>query len=146
MKLTATEQRVVELYNNGLKPREIANKLGISINTVYKALSKHRRIAELSEEIREGPPHQDSSYYAVVLPIWNTPVVYNFAIPNAAQFEELSRLVKRLEDILERLEKLADGRQAEHKVAIEEPRTAPPPDFIKQNAWVRLLRGKSNGL
>ncbi|MEZ0247927.1 MAG: sigma factor-like helix-turn-helix DNA-binding protein [Thermoproteus sp.] len=145
MRLTATEQRVVELYNNGLKPREIANRLGISINTVYKALSKHRRIAEVEEEVREDSRHQ-SSYYAVVLPIWNTPVVYNFAVQDMAQFEELSRLVKRLEDVLERLEKLVDGHSIEHKVAVEGSKTAPAPDFIKQNAWVKLLRGKSNGL
>jgi len=58
VKLTATEQRVVELYNNGLRPRDIANRLGISINTVYKALSKYRRFSESQDggETREGFP------------------------------------------------------------------------------------------
>lgn len=42
-KLTKTELAVGELYyRQGLKPRDIAQKLGISINTVYKALSKYR--------------------------------------------------------------------------------------------------------
>ncbi|KUO84783.1 MAG: helix-turn-helix domain-containing protein [Caldivirga sp.] len=43
VKLTKTELAVGDLYyRQGLRPREIAQRLGISINTVYKALSKYR--------------------------------------------------------------------------------------------------------
>ena len=42
-KLTKTEELAAKLYfNEGLKPKEIAQKLGISVNTVYKAISKYR--------------------------------------------------------------------------------------------------------
>jgi len=42
-KLTKTEELAAKLYfNDGLKPKEIAQKLGISVNTVYKAISKYR--------------------------------------------------------------------------------------------------------
>ena len=44
-KLTKTEEMAARLYfNDGLKPKEIAQKLGISVNTVYKAISKYRAL------------------------------------------------------------------------------------------------------
>ncbi len=153
MKLTATEQRVVELYSNGLKPREIANKLGISINTVYKALSKHRRLVESSPQAAEDPtpdepsPELQHSYYAVVLPISAASVLYSFAPPQMPQASDISPLLKRLEDVLSRLERLLDGKQI-----VERPASAAGsgggeedavPDFLRRNAWVKLLRGRS---
>ncbi|ADY00414.1 bacterio-opsin activator, HTH domain protein [Vulcanisaeta moutnovskia 768-28] len=46
-KLTKTEEFAAKLYfNEGLKPKEIAQKLGISVNTVYKAISKYRAFAK----------------------------------------------------------------------------------------------------
>ncbi len=37
-------------FNEGLKPKEIAQKLGISVNTVYKAISKYRAFAKNSDQ------------------------------------------------------------------------------------------------
>lgn len=56
IKLTKTELEVAKLYYEyGLKPREIAEKLKISINTVYKALSKYRNyVKEKGLELPEN--------------------------------------------------------------------------------------------
>lgn len=147
VKLTATEQRVVELYNNGLRPRDIANRLGISINTVYKALSKYRRFSESQDggDDEGGFPQQSYSYYAVVMPMPSSSLVYSFAAsPPTPRTDGLEPLVKRLEYVLERLEKLLDGRQTAEGKAVEAPVPAEgAPDFIRRNAWVKLLRGRS---
>jgi len=147
VKLTATEQRVVELYNNGLRPRDIANRLGISINTVYKALSKYRRFSESQDggDDEGGFPQQSYSYYAVVMPMPSSSLVYSFAAsPPTPRTDGLEPLVKRLEYVLERLEKLLDGGQTAEGKAVEAPGPAEgAPDFIRRNAWVKLLRGRS---
>ena len=44
IRLTDTEKAIVKEYLNGLSPREIAEKLKVSIKTVYKALSKYRKL------------------------------------------------------------------------------------------------------
>ncbi|MGC9118296.1 MAG: hypothetical protein ACP5I3_04805 [Thermoproteus sp.] len=143
MKLTATEQRVVELYNSGLRPRDIANKLGISINTVYKALSKHRRLAEAPGP-EDGEQRLSYNYYAVVMPMASSSVIYSFAPPQMPRVDGLEPLVKRLEYVLERLERLLDGKQIVEGKAAEAPESADgTPDFIRRNAWVKLLRGRS---
>jgi hypothetical protein len=57
MRLTETERKVAELYARGLRPREIAERLGISINTVYKALSKARKLAAIADKPSPETPH-----------------------------------------------------------------------------------------
>ncbi|CCC82266.1 helix-turn-helix domain-containing protein [Thermoproteus tenax] len=156
MKLTATEQRIVQLYSEGLKPREIANRLGISINTVYKALSKHRRISELAQGIsEEAQIPQGDAYYAVVTPIYSVSALYSYIpAPSLQYIDEIKSLIKRLEDILEKLEKLDVNaatqlyskspelhRNATDKVT-DNAMAADGPDFLRQNVWVRLLRGR----
>lgn len=41
--LTVTEQRIVKEFLDGHEPKEISQKLGVSIRTVYKALYKYRK-------------------------------------------------------------------------------------------------------
>jgi len=55
VKLSKTEIEVGKLYfEQGKKPKEIAELLGLSINTVYKAISKYRSyIRELEKEREE---------------------------------------------------------------------------------------------
>lgn len=155
VKLTQTEQRVVELYSAGLKPREIANRLGISVNTVYKALSKHRRISEASAEAPQSRP--SAGYYAVVTPLYSSSVVYTAVYapqPSAAEYDELKALVKRLGDLLDKLEKLVGGGSSlgaprRTPVSVGASASAGPedgdgsglPDFIRRNIWVKVLRG-----
>ncbi|OYT31737.1 MAG: hypothetical protein B6U94_01970 [Thermofilum sp. ex4484_79] len=52
--LTATEKKIVEAFLNGLTFREIADKLGVSIRTVYKAVYKYRR------NLREMGRHEEA--------------------------------------------------------------------------------------
>lgn len=41
--LTLTERKVISEFSKGLRPKEIATKLNISVRTVYKALYKYRK-------------------------------------------------------------------------------------------------------
>jgi len=55
IKLSKTELEVGKLYfEQGLKPQEIAKRLNISINTVYKAISKYRNY--LKETSKQSQP------------------------------------------------------------------------------------------
>ena len=55
-KLTRTEELAAKLYfNEGLKPKEIAQKLGISVNTVYKAISKYRAFTKNTDQALSQP-------------------------------------------------------------------------------------------
>lgn len=162
MRLTATEQKVVDLYNSGLRPREIANRLGISINTVYKALSKYRRISEaeapppIAAPTDGGGQGQDSngpSYYAATVALYSSSVLYAHVPQPPIDYQELSALVKRLEDLLERLERLIEGKPSVEAtkrdvVVAEAPSIADAgsdlPEFIRRNAWVKVLRGRTS--
>ncbi|MFB6490216.1 MAG: helix-turn-helix domain-containing protein [Thermoproteus sp. AZ2] len=162
MRLTSTEQKVVDLYNSGLRPREIANRLGISINTVYKALSKYRRISEAeasppttapADGGDQGQGSNGPSYYAATVALYSSSVLYAHVPQPPVDYRELSALVKRLEDLLERLEKLIEGKPSveatKREVAVAEaPSVADMgsdlPDFIRRNAWVKVLRGRAN--
>ncbi|MFN7106018.1 MAG: helix-turn-helix transcriptional regulator, partial [Pyrobaculum sp.] len=68
VRLTKTEKKIAELYATGMRPREIAEHLGLSINTVYKALSKARRAAEASTEapVPTNTPHTTYIYTYLV--------------------------------------------------------------------------------
>jgi transposase len=69
MRLTETERRVAEMYARGLRPREIAEKLGISINTVYKALSKARKLAAIADKPEpRDPPSLRFRNFGVYVP------------------------------------------------------------------------------
>lgn len=46
-RLSDTEKAIVKLYLNGLKPKEIAERLGCSVKTVYKATSKYRKLLSM---------------------------------------------------------------------------------------------------
>jgi transcriptional regulator with XRE-family HTH domain len=137
------ERKIVELYNSGLKPKEIAERLGVSKSTVYRALAKRRECEgqELAERLEKA-------------------------------VERLEVLVNRLEALTDRLEAPpARERRYVEPVRVEpvqptaQPHTQPPiqpapqtvaqppiqatpqpapgiPDFIRENAWVKVLKGK----
>ncbi|ABL87710.1 Bacterio-opsin activator, HTH domain protein [Pyrobaculum islandicum DSM 4184] len=152
MKLTATEKKVAELYSRGLRPREIAETLGISINTVYKALSKARKTLEVVE-----PP---ANHYIFSFPI------YTYSINISATPVSISSsgafLVQNLHDmILKKLDEILALLSSERR----EPRTAQNnttsnqtyvrlegegrngnghmPELLKKNIWISLLRNKA---
>lgn len=61
IRLTDTEKAIVKEYLNGLAPKEIAEKLKVSIKTVYKALSKYRKIQREKGQAVESRPKSITS-------------------------------------------------------------------------------------
>ncbi|MCU7787264.1 helix-turn-helix domain-containing protein [Pyrobaculum sp. 3827-6] len=156
VRLTETERRVAELYSRGMRPREIAESLGISINTVYKALSRARKAMELTEAQVEAEPRYAPQYYT-----FNTLVyVYPSAQPQLQISLSASRAVvvhdsydavlRKLDEIIS----LLKGARVERRAAAE---PAPPnrseadghggnghlPDALKRNVWISLLRSRA---
>jgi DNA-binding CsgD family transcriptional regulator len=160
VRLSATERKVAELYSAGLRPREIANALGISINTVYKALSKARRALGALERPSlqlarsytisvPAPPSKFtplrlalSLYYNGAPALGGQPAAGAAALP-----EELNRVLERLERVILQL------CQAQRRAGEAPPRREAPsggddgdgrlPPLLRKNVWVALLRSKA---
>jgi len=152
VKLTDTERRVAELYSKGLRPREIAEALGISINTVYKALSKARRAYSLAEEAPASLPLSASFSVNVYLypPASFQPVAVSSS-GAVAIYDAYDAIMKKLEKILSLLE----GRQeAPRRWPVrEEPRPQREevrlggdghmPEPLRRNVWISIIRNKA---
>lgn len=157
VRLTETERRVAELYTRGMRPREIAERLGISINTVYKALSKARRATELDGQ----PVAPAPSYFSY------TAVVYVY--PNAQQMGKATLVtasavvirdmydvvLKKLDEIISLLKNTGmaerpGGPKAEvvgHRegghVGNGHKDGGHLPEALRRNVWISLLRNKA---
>lgn len=148
VKLTQTERRVVEQYSKGLRPREIAEQLGISINTVYKALSKARKSKVLSEM-------PDLQYYVFTSQVYmyNTApaAVYPRVVASAVLpvEEAYSAVVKKLDEIISLLKnerpaiKGVVEKRREEAFRAEENGNGHVPDALRKNVWISLLRSKA---
>jgi hypothetical protein len=152
VKLTETERRVAELYSRGMRPREIAESLGISINTVYKALSKARKAMQLAEARVEAAPQ----YYTFNTLVYTYPSVQPqlqisvLASGAIVVYDFYDAVLRKLDEIIS----LLRGVRVERRVAAE---PAPPdrseanghrgnghlPDILKRNVWISLLRSKT---
>ncbi|MGC9050401.1 sigma factor-like helix-turn-helix DNA-binding protein [Pyrobaculum sp.] len=158
VRLTETERRVAELYSRGMRPREIAESLGISINTVYKALSKARRAMELAEVRVEAAPRYAPQYYTFntlvyVYPSAQLQLQISLSASRAVLVHDsYDAVLRKLDEIIS----LLKGVRVERR-AVAEP--APPgsgrseadghggnghlPDALKRNVWISLLRNKT---
>ena len=147
MKLTQTEQRIVELYRRGMKPREIAESLGVSVNTVYKALSKARRILGELEPPREdkqsdlhiGAPRLQLAVLATVnttLTLTNGNGAAQRESP-CPQMGEILEAIRRLEAEIAELKRMLRQQPAQAQAVSERIK---PPDYIGANLWVDILR------
>lgn len=155
VKLTETERRVAELYMAGVKPRDIANRLGISINTVYKALSKARKaipaIDDRERQLAEGSRHE-AFVYTYTLSV-SSYVYQSWPVTATSQGRHQINedvVIKKLDEILAIL-KSGFPRQERPRESVREP-PAPPerdggnghiPESLKKNVWISLLRSKA---
>jgi len=141
-KLSSTEVKVYELYKSGLRPRDISQRMGISINTVYKAISKARKLLGDSEK-REGF-NGGSVGFDIVLTISIPP---NGPTPSPGV--DLVHLIQRLEGAY--LELLREVREVKKLMAARVVRESPKlveevveevPSFIRDNLWVDVIRSR----
>ncbi len=164
MKLTETERKVAEMYASGLKPREIAERLGISINTVYKALSKARKVMAMTNAQDLETPHR----YVFVTSVYTystSPVSSSVSIVAdraAVVVQDLYGVVlRKLDEVLSLLKRQNKGppdvapatarRDVTHSHGghngnytplVEEGRNDHMPEALRKNIWVSLLRSK----
>ncbi|MFN3805249.1 MAG: helix-turn-helix transcriptional regulator [Pyrobaculum sp.] len=159
VRLTRTEKKIAELYTTGMRPREIAEHLGVSINTVYKALSKARRAAEVSTEAPApiGTSHTTYIYttYLVLHPPGGLDInIYSAVRPdvNTASQDIYKTVLQRLDEILDVLRSLKKSveiaRHVEnngrlHTDATDKNGDGHLSEFLKRNAWISILRSKA---
>jgi Bacterial regulatory proteins, luxR family. len=161
MRLTETERRVAEMYARGLRPREIAERLGISINTVYKALSKARKAAEIVGTPSLETPH----HYVFVTSVYTystSPVSSSVSIvadSAAVVVQDLYGVVlRKLDEVLSLLKEkrqnkgsldVAPGTARRDDTnshgglpLVEEGHNGHMPEALRKNVWISLLRSK----
>ncbi len=163
MKLTKTEREVAQLYQGGMKPREIAQKLGISINTVYKALSKARRAMEETQsttgnflQTNNGGLFNFHTFNttvqsAYVVNFQNAPGVGGDCRAILQKLEETLSYLKTLDARLKTLESRevrqplrhseTDGSNGSWRHRLDEVEGSP--DLLKKNVWISILRNKT---
>jgi hypothetical protein len=163
MRLTETERKVAELYARGLRPREIAERLGISINTVYKALSKARKLAAVADKPSPETPH----HYVFVTSVYTYPtssvsssvsIVANGAVVVQDLYGVVLRKLDEVLSLLKRQNKGSldvapatarrddthshSGHNVSYTPLAEEGRNGHMPEALKRNIWISLLRSK----
>ncbi len=160
MRLTETERRVAEMYARGLRPREIAEKLGISINTVYKALSKARKVAAIANTQSLETLHR----YVFVTSVYTyptSPVSSSVSVvaERAVVVQDLYGVVlRKLDEVLSLLKEKRQSKSSPDVVPAtarrddasphggpplrEEDRNGHMPETLRKNVWISLLRSK----
>ncbi|ABW02458.1 helix-turn-helix domain-containing protein [Caldivirga maquilingensis] len=172
-KLTKTELAVGDLYyRQGLKPREIAQRLGISINTVYKALSKYRAYSRDNVSVVEKPQEStEPSNNNMQQPLGVASINLSFTVsinqPPSASYLELNNVGETLNSLMREIKLIKDD-YAQLINAImdlkklitsintlscsngyDKPndgqRDLNLPSFVKDNVWVDIIRSKEGG-
>jgi predicted DNA-binding transcriptional regulator AlpA len=154
MRLTETERKVAEMYARGLRPREIAERLGISINTVYKALSKARKVVAIADTPSPETPHHyvfvTSVYtYSTSLVPFSVSIVADRA---AVVVQDLYGVVlRKLDEVISLLKEkrqnkysldAVPGTTQQDGAHVEEDRNGHMPEALRKNVWISLLRSK----
>jgi len=153
VKLTDTEKKVAELYSKGLRPREIAEALGISINTVYKALSKARRAYSVTEEAHTSafPLSVSFSVNIYLYPPASFQPVAVSSSSAVAIYNAYDAIMKKLEKILSYLEQWQEASRRwpmreESRAQREEVRLGGDghmPEPLRRNVWISIIRNKA---
>ncbi|MEM4964119.1 MAG: sigma factor-like helix-turn-helix DNA-binding protein [Pyrobaculum sp.] len=154
MRLTETERKVAELYAMGVRPRDIASRLGISINTVYKALSKARRVMPtIDDRETERPAGETWNTYAPIYTFNISVSLYtqsSWQIVTTPQVKNLDfdALIKKLDEILDLLKKEQKINKPIREQSDEVKNDGAKnngymPESLRRNVWISLLRSKS---
>ncbi|MCD6369656.1 MAG: sigma-70 region 4 domain-containing protein [Thermoproteales archaeon] len=126
-RLTETERKAVKEYLNGLKPKEIASKLGISVRTVYKALWKYRKIS--GEKVVRAKRRR------IVEP---SPTVNRLFSDLIRVLSELNATLIELNRNIGRLANLLEARDITRSTV--KRIDAQLPSFLQENPWIEVLR------
>ncbi len=166
-KLSKTEIEAGRLYfEHGLKPRQIAEKLKISINTVYKALSKYRNLYLKSIENREEvkrdekiSPTNNITFTFNVVNYSRSAENLNSKVDSALLYdiETLRRALIRIEDTLNEVKKLLlevmnkltnmnINTYTSSHVDYSESSELDVPEFLRNNIWIDVIRSKASRL
>ena len=165
VKLSRTEVTVGELYfKQGLKPREIAQRLGISINTVYKAISKYKSAMANNggeaEDLRQGNTHIQQ-WPTQTAPMVNVVFTFSVAIPQSQHVDYMPQYLNKIEPMLKELidevrlikSELREVKELMSKAPLNagknmiEVLEQPPglPSFVRDNIWVDIIRSRQRG-
>ena len=120
-KFSETEKKIIEEYIKGLKPREIARKLKVSVRTVYKATWKYRKSTKAIGSGTSSKERHD---------------LYD---------KKLDTIIMLLEKIEEELTHLNNSVNAlsvgfSLKSFKDTEKREDLPSFLKDNPWIEVLR------
>ncbi|WP_291767207.1 helix-turn-helix domain-containing protein [Caldivirga sp. UBA161] len=172
-KLTKTELAVGDLYyRQGLKPREIAQRLGISINTVYKALSKYRAYSRDNvsnvEKVQESTKSSDANAQPPAAALINLSFTVSINQPPSASNLELSSVSEVLNSLMSEIKLIKDNYAQLINAIMDLKKLITSintyncsngydgesdggqqglnlPSFVKDNVWVDIIRSKEGG-
>ena len=148
--LTATEKKAVREYLAGLKPKEIAAKLGISVRTVYKALWKYRKAigAPARKRLKTAPQGLREEQVIPLVGLLSM-LQQTSLFPKASKdLDEvlnnlvslLTRLNVSLLKLNENIEKLIGLLERGGVSGTDLSSEAEVPSFLKNNPWTEVLR------
>lgn len=153
--LTFTERKIMEEYLRGLKPKEIATRLKVSIKTVYKAVWKYRknfRALHRERDLDRGRyPVNNIAATAIAMEMVAHGLRKVLEYSNMDKFDEVIILLRRIDD---KLAKISDNlSQLLSTISGGTPITVKPtespttdniesklPDFLRDNPWLEVLR------
>jgi len=162
IRLTETERRIIEIYlseEKPLKAKEIAERLGVSVRTVYKALYKFRKMGKnrylntsvnsmdmLIQKTLENLLPQIKDIIAREI----ERAVGSESSSNEQYLNLMRELVQTLQDLKKSIDKLAlsvdrlgEDRSRE-TIGIHENKISDLPSFLLDNPWIDRIARLSN--
>mgnify|MGYP001626345354 CR=1 FL=1 len=165
-KLSRTEMMVGEMYfRQGMKPRDIADKLGISVNTVYKAISKYKAVygdkwveeqeepaspasSTVNEQISESKPPLTITF-TVTTQYSPSPQVIQEKCDDQLQVElllkmaaSINELFLKINELSRKIEQIMQQPIKKEQEPISSTVSGDAPEFIRDNVWIDVIRSK----
>ncbi len=164
IRLSKTELEVGRLYfQEGLKPKEISKRLNISVNTVYKAISKYRKYLSESSVSTESkistPSSQFVSAFSIRFQVVSLQENHVSFVQSSTELEAIAREIREIRGVIDRVINMLselyqivriarscdDGASAERStdaIKLERSDAINVPEFIRDNLWVDIIRSK----
>jgi len=164
-KLSKTEMMVGEMhFKQGMKPRDIADKLGISVNTVYKAISKYKAVygdkwveeeeepsppapSTVNEPISDKPPLTIT--FTVTTQYSPSPQVIQEKCDDQLQVElllkmaaSINELFLKINELSRKIEQIMQQPIRKEQESISNTVGEGAPEFIRDNVWIDVIRSK----